>query len=425
MKINTQKLLNNPWVLTLYAGSTAFFTYIAFYPFRRAYTAANYIDNHLLNIDYKVWLITMQVLGFAVSKGIGVKIVSELQAKKRTRSLLLFVGISWFFYLCFALIPAPYNLPFMFLASLPLGMVYGVILSILEGRVITEILVAILTASFIVGSGFAKSVGGFVLNTLHFSVFWMPFISASLMLLPFAGWVGLMAYIPAPNGNDIANRSIRMPMTSGKRKNFVKKYFYGVVTFTLSYVMLTSFREFRDNFAPEIWMQLGYGNDISLFTKTELPIALTVLLLMAAMQRIKNNYMAFIVIQGIMLLGGLLIGLSTLFFQLNYINAFWWLTLTGMGGYFAYSMSNSLYFERFLATFKQAGTIGFLITLADYYAYIGSIGVLFYKNFFFSKINHLQFFQGFTYFISLIYSLLVIVNFFYHEKLLKNKKGTT
>lgn len=425
MKSKLQKLLENQYLLTIYAGSIAFFTYMSFYPFRRAYTAATYDNLALFTIDYKIWLITMQVLGFATSKGLGVKIVSELKPEKRTKSLLLFVCISWLCYLCFALIPAPYNLPFMFLASLPLGMVYGVILGILEGRVITEFLVAILTASFIVGSGFAKSVGVFVLNTLHFSVFWMPFVSATLMLLPFASWVWLMTYIPAPNANDIAKRSIRIPMSSSERKDFVKKYFYGIVTFTLSYVILTSFREFRDNFAPEIWKQLGYGNDISLFTKTEFPIAITVLLVMAAMQRIKNNHTAFAVIQGIMLLGGLLIGLSTLLFQLNYINAFWWLTLTGMGGYFAYSMSNSLYFERFLSTFKQAGTIGFLITLADYYAYIGSIGILFYKNFFLSKINYFQFFQGFTYFISLIYCLLVGINFIYHEKKLKSKKGTT
>ncbi|MDZ7935164.1 MAG: DUF5690 family protein [Emticicia sp.] len=43
-----------------------------------------------------------------------------------------------------------------FWPSLPLGMVYGTILGFLEGRKTTDLLVAVLTASFIMGSGFAK-----------------------------------------------------------------------------------------------------------------------------------------------------------------------------------------------------------------------------------------------------------------------------
>lgn len=365
----------------------------------------------------------MQVLGFAVSKGLGIKFVSEMPPARRPRNLVLIVLISWFFYLFFAIIPSPYNLPFMFLASLPLGMVYGIILSILEGRVITDILVAILTASFIVGSGFAKSVGSFVLNSIPISVFAMPFVASSLMLLPFAFSVWLMSYIPPPSRVDVANRTERKQMPKTERKSFIQKYVIGITIFTLSYVILTTFREFRDNFAPEIWKQLGFGNTVSIFTKTELPIAITILLLMASMRWIKNNLLAFRLIQLIMLIGGLMIGASTLLFQLHLINAFWWLTLTGMGGYFAYSMCNSLYFERFLAAFKQTGTIGFLITFADYYAYVGSIGILFYKNFFQAKLNYLSFFQYLTYVVATVYSLLVVINFIYHEKKLKNKKG--
>jgi len=46
-------------------------------------------------------------------------------------------------------VPAPYNIPFLYLNGLPLGMVYGVVLGFLEGRKQTDALVAGLTASFI------------------------------------------------------------------------------------------------------------------------------------------------------------------------------------------------------------------------------------------------------------------------------------
>ena len=47
----------------------------------------------------------------------------------------------------------------MFLNGLPLGMVFGLVVSYLEGRRQTEALAAALTASFIVSSGVVKSVG--------------------------------------------------------------------------------------------------------------------------------------------------------------------------------------------------------------------------------------------------------------------------
>ena len=52
--------------------------------------------------------------------------------------------------LLFALVPAPYNFGCLFLNGLPLGMVFGLVLSFLEGRRLTEALAAGLCASFIV-----------------------------------------------------------------------------------------------------------------------------------------------------------------------------------------------------------------------------------------------------------------------------------
>lgn len=248
------------------------------------------------------------------------------------------------------------------------------------------------------------------MSTFEVTEFWMPFVACAIMIVPFAFFAWLMGKIPPPDASDESLRTERKPMQKADRKAFVREFTFSLAIFVISYVLLTTFREFRDNFAPEIWKQLGYANNSGIFTQTEIPIAIAVLLIMASMRWIKNNHLAFRVIQVLMLTGGLLIGLGTILFQQELISPVIWLTMLGFGVYLAYSMCNSLYFERMIAAFKKAGTIGFLITFADYYAYLGSILVLFYKNFFQKSINYLEFFIYLSYFISIIYVVLVAVS---------------
>ena len=405
-------LRTRPVFTTLYAGVVAFMTYLCFYPFRRAYTAATYENSSYWDVDFKILMITAQVIGFAVSKGIGIKFVSELGPAQRSKSLWIIACISWVCYGLFALTPAPYSLVFIFLASLPLGMVYGILLGYLEGRTITELLVATLTASFIVGSGFAKSIGKWVMIHWEVSEITMPFVASGCMLLPFAGFVWALSFIPPPTDEDQRIRSIRQPMDAQARRSFIKDFGLSLAIFVISYVLLTTFREFRDNFAPEIWAALGRGSQIALYTQTEIPIAIFVLVLMIALRWVKNNYRAFWLIELLMLGGGVLIGLSTWLFEQQLISAEWWLVLLGLGVYVAYAMCNSLYFERMIAAFQRKGTIGFLITYADYYAYFGSVLVLLYKNYFQPKIAYLDFFIRLSYTISSLYILLVCISMY-------------
>jgi hypothetical protein len=408
-------LLKNQNILVVFASLTAFMTYLCFYPFRRAYTAATYEELAFWGINFKILMITAQVLGFAVSKGIGIKVVSEMNPNHRSRNMLLMVGLSWICYLFFAIVPPPYNLLFIFLANLPLGLFYGTILGFLEGRRVTDFLVAVLTASFIIGSGFAKSIGSWVMTKLGISHFWMPFVAGAMMLIPIAIFISLMGKIPPPDASDLQNRTERKPMQKADRKAFINEFLFGIILFTVSYVILTTFREFRDNFTPEIWKVLG-NTQSSIFTQTEVPIAISVLLIMASMRWVKENYKAFYIIEILTLTGGIMIGFSTLLFQQGWLSPFWWLTSLGFGVYLSYSMSNSLYFERMIAAFRKSGTVGFLITFADYYAYFGSIFMVFYKYFFQQNINYLEFFIYLSYCVSVIYVVIIGLSILYFRR---------
>ena len=87
----------------------------------------------------------------------------------------------------FGLLPAPYNIFAMFFNGLSLGCMWGVIFSFIEGRRTTDILASLLGISIVISSGVAKSIGLFVMNTLHVGEFWMPALIGAFPLPLLAG----------------------------------------------------------------------------------------------------------------------------------------------------------------------------------------------------------------------------------------------
>ncbi len=58
----------NNIAVTVYTGLTAFCLYSCVYAFRKTFSAATFDGIQFLQIDYKVWLVTFQVAGYAASK---------------------------------------------------------------------------------------------------------------------------------------------------------------------------------------------------------------------------------------------------------------------------------------------------------------------------------------------------------------------
>jgi hypothetical protein len=154
--------LSRPGVLAAWCVAAAFGTYACMYGFRKPFTAATF-DGTQWGASLKVWLVTAQVLGYTVSKFIGIKVVSEMTASRRAVVLVCLILAAQAALLAFAVTPAPYNAFWLFCNGLPLGMVFGLVLGFLEGRRMTEFFVAGLCASFILADGVAKSVGSTLL----------------------------------------------------------------------------------------------------------------------------------------------------------------------------------------------------------------------------------------------------------------------
>ena len=431
--INRKSKLSN-WLeqtrgvwFTVYASISAFCLYTCVYAFRKSFAVASFEGISYLSIDYKVWLVTFQVIGYAMAKFIGIKVISELKAHARGFGILLMVGIAGISWLLFAIVPAPYNIIFLFTTGLPLGLVWGMVFGYLEGRRMTEVLGASLSVSFIFSAGLCRSVGAYVMRDWGVSEYWMPFLVCCLFLFPLLIFQYLLDKLPPPSEMDEQLRTKRLPMNREERKKFTATFLPGIALFTLCYVLLTAFRDFRDNFSREIWDSLGLGNNPSIYTTTEIPVSLFVLVCMGSLMLIKNNKMALMVNHIIIGLGMVLIGVSNLLFEAELINAPLWMILVGIGLYLGYIPFNSIFFDRLIATFKYIGTVGFIMYVADSFGYLGSVAVLFYKEFGQANLSWLDFFISGGYIISVVGTFLILGSMLYfhlkHKQWVSNTNG--
>ena len=409
----------NTWVFSLFAISASFLTYACMYAFRKPYSAAAFDGLELFGLEFKTVLIISQVLGYTCSKFLGIKVVSEMLPHRRIAAIFGLIVISEI--ALFGLWKAPISWAwfFLFTNGLPLGIVWGLVFSFLEGRRNTELLGAGLSISFIVSSGVVKSVGKFMILNLGISEFAMPFYTGVLFipLLLFSLW--MLHKIPPPTKEDIEERTERIPMNRAQRKAFFIQFWPGLIVLTIIYMALTAYRDLRDNYALEIFEGLGYVDDAAVFTQTEVPIAIIVLIVIASLMFIRNNAKALMINHYIIGFGIGLIGIATVAFSLQWISPYFWMVFVGLGSYLGYVPFNCILFDRFIATYKQAANAGFLIYVADSFGYLSSISLLLFKNFLQPNISWYQFFVEFSLIMSAIGVVFTIISGIYFSRILK------
>ena len=369
----------------------ALLTYMSMYAFRKPLSAATFEGMTYWGMDYKVIALISQVIGYTCSKFLGIKIVSSMQPKDRVKYILGLIGVAWVALFFFGLLPRPYNVAMLIINGLPLGMIFGIVISFLEGRRNTELLGAGLCISFITASGITKSVGQLLIVDFGVSDFWMPFLVGLVFVPTLLIGVWMLGKIPPPSEEDLQFRSKRSPMTGKERMKFVKDFSAGIVLSTITYATLTVFRDLRDNFAVELWTAMGYKGDASVLATSEVCIAALVLVIVASMIHVIDNRKAFFGNILLFVCGGILLSSTTYLFSLGVISPMVWMILSGFGLYLCYICFHTMFFERWIAVFKYTSNISFLIAISDSFGYLGSVGVLVSKNFLAHDIDWLSF----------------------------------
>jgi hypothetical protein len=410
----------NPVLFTAFAGLAGFAAYFSMYAFRKPFSVAIFgaVPGWHFLLDYKIALVLAQVAGYALSKLMGVKLIAEFQPAKRAGAIFKLIGLSWVALLLFAVVPAPWNVFAMFLNGLPLGMIWGLVFGFMEGRRTSEVLGAILCASFIVSSGAVKSVGKLLMDAWHVSPFWMPAATGLIFFPLLAVSVWGLSILPPPSAADETARVRRAPMDAAARASFLSRYGTGLALLVISYVMTTAIRDFRDNFAAELWTALGFGREAAVYTASELPVAVLALTVLGVIIVVRDNVRALLVIHGVVVAGLALLGLSTLAFHAGLLSPLAWMILSGAGLYMAYVPFNAMLFDRLIAVSGTVGTAGFLIYIADASGYLGSCALLVWRNFGLVQLNWLQVFTAAAYATSILGSALVILSgaFFYAKQ---------
>lgn len=412
-----QKLKMGEIRFVFVAALAAFITYLSMYAFRKPFTAATFDGLSIWGIDYKILLIISQLVGYTLSKYLGIKIISELDHKSRTKTLIVLMSTALLFLLLFALIPFPYNFPFMFLNGLPLGMIWGVVFSYIEGRRFTELLGAVMASSFILSSGLVKASGRIAIELFHVSEMWMPFVVGLAFVPLLLTGIYMLHQLPPPDGKDVALRTERVPMNYLQRKKFFLQFAPGIILSVLIFAGLTIFRDLRDNFAVEFWTGLGFKNTPQLLLLSEVPIAVIVLVIISLMILIRNNRLAFFSTFGIIFLSGILLFSTTILFRSGKLDPVVWMVTAGFAMYLPYLMYHTVFFERWIAHFRIKSNIGFLMYVSDAAGYLGSTSVLLFKNFTNSTISWVNFLMISALSLAVLMIIVSIFAFIYFKNL--------
>jgi hypothetical protein len=399
-------------VMSVLAAVSAFGAYTCMYAFRKAFAAGTFEGLQYFHIDYKVWLVIAQILGYTMSKFYGIRFIAEIKGNKRGLTMLLLIGTAWLALLGFALVPAPYNIIFLFINGFPLGLIWGLVFGYLEGRRSTEFMGAVLSISLIFASGFVKTIARGMKSSFHLTDFQVPFLTGAIFAIPLLLFVFLLELIPPPTPEDIKLRTKRTPMNADERRKFVQRFLPGIVLTLIIYVLLTVMRDVRDNFEVEIWASLGIKNN-SIYTETDTKISVIVLIAMSLLILVRKNLRAFSIIHLMIISGCVLIGISTILFSLHIIAPTTWMILAGLGLYLGYIPYNAIFFERMIATFHYKGNVGFLIYIADSMGYLGSVSLLLIKELGKPNISWSDFFKQGVVYVAVIGGVCAVLSLIY------------
>ena len=412
------------WAFILYVSLSSFIVYACMYGFRKPFTAGSFEGIKVFGISYKVVLVIAQVLGYMLSKFYGIRFIAGMRPEKRAGYIIGLILGGWAALLLFGIVPAPYNIVFMFINGIPLGMVWGLVFGFVEGRRTTELMGAVLATSFVFASGIAKTVGKMLV--LHgVSETWMPFLAGGVFIIPLLVSTWLLNQTPPPNAEDVAQRTIRLPMDREQRKNFLRIFGFALIPTVTAYVMLTILRDFTEDFANELWTETGFRNKADVFANTSTIVGLIVLAVIGGFFLIRNNYRAF-QLNNVVVIGGFLLAAgSTAAFHFHLITPVIWIIAASAGLYLGYVPYNCFYFERMLAAYKIPGNVGFLIYIADAFGYLGTVVVLLVKEFVHLHYTWVDFFTGMFYVSAFLGILLVLLASVLFSKIYKknNESG--
>jgi len=418
----TRKRLSD-FLFILWAGGAALLSYSLVYALRKPFTAASFENAEFFDMDYKVVVTISQILGYVVSKFIGIKLISELQSEERFKFILTSVLLAEASLILFGLLSTPFNVAAMFLNGLSLGCMWGVIFSFIEGRRVTDILASLLGVSMVISSGTAKSVGLYVMNHLHVSEFWMPALigAVALPLLLLLGWA--LNKLPEPNKEDIAMKSERETLNGKQRWELFKSFMPFLSMLFIANIAIVVLRDIKEDFLVNIIDVSAYSP--WLFAQIDSVVTLIILGIFGLMVLVKDNLKALSVLFGLIIAGMIVMSVVSFGQQQLRLSPVIWLFIQSLCLYIAYLTFQTIFFDRFIACFRIRGNVGFFIVTTDFLGYTGTVLVLVLKEFCNPDIDWAVFYNQFAGYVGIFCCVTFVCSFVYLHQRFRKEIGMT
>ena len=418
----TRKRLSD-FLFILWAGGAALLSYSLVYALRKPFTAASFENAEFFDLDYKVVVTISQILGYVISKFIGIKLISELKAEERFKFILTSVLLAEASLILFGLLSTPFNVAAMFLNGLSLGCMWGVIFSFIEGRRVTDILASLLGVSMVVSAGTAKSVGLYVMNHLHVSEFWMPALigAVALPLLLLLGWA--LNRLPKPTQEDIAMKSERETLNGRQRRELFKSYMPFLSMLFVANIAIVVLRDIKEDFLVNIIDVSSYSP--WLFAQIDSIVTLIILGIFGLMVFVKDNLKALSVLF-VLIMSGMVVMSVVSFGQEQFrLSPVAWLFIQSLCLYITYLTFQTIFFDRFIACFRIRGNVGFFIVTTDFLGYTGTVVVLVLKEFCNPNIDWALFYNQLAGYVGIFCCILFACSFVYLHQRFRRETGVT
>lgn len=400
--MSKQKVSNALFIV--WAGGAALVSYALVYALRKPFTAATFEGLEFLGMDYKTATSIVQIAGYVLSKLLGIKLVSELQRRHRLPFLIGSVAMAELSLLAFGLLPVPWNIVALFFNGLSLGCMWGVIFSYLEGRRLSGVLASVMGMSIACSAALAKSAGLYLIRDLGVDPFWMPAIIGGVAFVLLVVLAFALNALPDPSAEDRAACAERVPMDGRQRRRIFLRFAPVLTMLFAANLFVTVVRDIKEDFLVNIvdTSQLSAWA----FSGVDAVVTAIILLLFLGVSLIRSH---------LNVLCTLLVLVLVSMFALIYVawNYDWlalsplaWLFVQSLGVYTAFLSFQTLFFERFVACYHIRGNVGFFIVTIDFIGYVGTVGVLVFKELFAGELDWLAFYNSMVVWLGLASCLL-------------------
>ena len=402
--MSKQKVSNALFIV--WAGGAALVSYALVYALRKPFTAATFEGLEFLGMDYKTATSIVQIAGYVLSKLLGIKLVSELQRRHRLPFLIGSVAMAELSLLAFGLVPVPWNIVALFFNGLSLGCMWGVIFSYLEGRRLSGVLASVMGMSIACSSALAKSAGLYLIRDLGVDPFWMPAVIGGVAFVLLVVLAFALNALPDPSAEDRAACAERVPMDGRQRRQIFLRFVPLLTMLFTANLFVTVIRDIKEDFLVNIvdTSQLSAWA----FSGVDAVVTAIILFLFLAVSLIRSH---------LNVLCTLLVLVLVSMFALVYVawNYDWlalsplaWLFVQSLGVYTAFLSFQTLFFERFVACYHIRGNVGFFIVTIDFIGYVGTVGVLVFKELFAGELDWLAFYNSMVVWLGLASCLLFV-----------------